>query len=109
VWGFAFIYLVDTENFGLTVLDVSVGLVLHAAMYGPQAAFIAELFPARTRYSGTSLGYQLAGVPGGALAPVIAIVLFDAFASGTAIALYVLAALGVTALGLAIAPREPTR
>jgi MFS family permease len=109
VWGFVFFPLLDSGSFAAVALAVGVGLAAHAAMYGPQAAFIAELFPARTRYSGTSLGYQLAGVPGGALAPVIAIVLFDAFASGTAIALYVLAALGVTALGLAIAPREPTR
>jgi hypothetical protein len=45
------------------------GLIFHALMYGPQAAFIAELFGTRVRYSGASMGYQVAGIFGGALAP----------------------------------------
>ena len=44
----------------------------HSAMYGPQASFFAELFPARVRYSGASLGYQLASIFAGGLAPVVA-------------------------------------
>ena len=47
----------------------------HAAMYGPQAAFIAELFSTRLRYSGASMGYQLAGVLGGAIAPLVSLAL----------------------------------
>jgi hypothetical protein len=62
------------------------GLVFHAAMYGPQAAFITELFGTEVRYSGASLGYQLAG----ALGPIIAVALLDRFGSPFAIALYVL-------------------
>ncbi len=72
-------------------------------MYGPQAAFIAELFSTRLRYSGASMGYQLAGVLGGALAPIIALALLDRFGTTLAISLYVLAALGITAAGV-IAP-----
>jgi hypothetical protein len=61
---------------------VVIALLTHAAMYGPQAAFIAELFSTELRYSGASMGYQLAGVVGGGIAPIVAIALVDAF--GTA-------------------------
>ena len=54
VWAFAFIYLIDTESFALTVLAVVGGLVFHGAMYGPQAAFLSELFGTKVRYSGVS-------------------------------------------------------
>ena len=49
----------------MIVLATVVALVTHAAMYGPQAAFIAELFSTKLRYSGASMGYQIAGVLGG--------------------------------------------
>ncbi|MEV6860309.1 MFS transporter [Streptosporangium subroseum] len=81
-----------------------VALACHAAMYGPQAAFIAELFSTRLRYSGASMGYQIAGVFGGALAPIIALSLFDRFGSTLAISVYVVIALALTAVGLALAP-----
>jgi hypothetical protein len=51
------------------LLPLSLG---HAAMYGPQAAFFSELFPAKVRYSGASLGYQLASVFAGGLSPLLA-------------------------------------
>ena len=54
------------------VLALVVGLVLHGAMYGPQAAMIAELFPTRIRYSGASIAYQLTSIVAGSLAPIIA-------------------------------------
>ncbi|MER6949388.1 MFS transporter [Nonomuraea sp. NPDC000554] len=104
VWVFAFFPLLDTESVPLIVLAAVVALVTHAAMYGPQAAFIAELFSTRLRYSGASMGYQVAGIVGGALAPIIALKLFDAYGSTLAVSLYVLVALAVTAVGLAIAP-----
>jgi hypothetical protein len=56
------------------VLGVTVG---HAAMYGPQASFFSELFGARIRYSGASLGYQLASVLAGGLSPLIAAALLQ--------------------------------
>ncbi len=71
-----FFLLVNTQTPGLItlalVLAVAVG---HAAMYGPQAAFFSELFGTRVRYSGVSLGYQLASPFAGGLAPIIAAVL----------------------------------
>ncbi|MFN8707927.1 MAG: MFS transporter, partial [Planctomyces sp.] len=51
---------------------ILVGTTAHAAMYGPQAAFFSELFGTRTRYTGASLGYQLASPLAGGLAPFIA-------------------------------------
>ena len=58
------------------VLALVVGLVLHGAMYGPQAAFITELFPTRIRYSGVSIAYQLTSIVAGSLAPIIALWLY---------------------------------
>ncbi|MFI6175318.1 MFS transporter [Nonomuraea sp. NPDC051191] len=104
VWVFAFFPLLDTKSFPLIVLAAVVALVAHAAMYGPQAAFIAELFSTRLRYSGASMGYQVAGIVGGALAPLIALKLFDLYGTTLAVSLYVVVALAVTAVGLAIAP-----
>jgi MFS family permease len=61
VWVFVFFPLLDTRSAFLIVVAAVGGLLFHAAMYGPQAAFISELFPTRVRYSGASVGYQLAG------------------------------------------------
>jgi hypothetical protein len=71
-------------------------------LYGPEAALIAESFTPRLRYSGTSLGYQLASVIAGGPAPFIATALFAAFASSFPIALYILACaiVGIVATSL---------
>lgn len=73
LFAFPFFWLIDTKNavwIGLSVvLAVAVG---HAAMYGPQAAFLSELFGTRVRYSGISIGYQLASVFAGGLSTMIA-------------------------------------
>ena len=68
IWSFLFFTLLDTGNFALIVLAAVIALVMHAAMYGPQASFIAEMFRRSVRYSGASMGYQLAGFVGGACA-----------------------------------------
>lgn len=107
LWVWAFFPLLDTGSTLMIGAAVIVALIAHAAMYGPQAAFIAERFDTRVRYSGTSLGYQLAGVPGGALAPVIAIALYN-WSGSTAIAVYTTAALAVALIGLAIGRRAAT-
>jgi metabolite-proton symporter len=56
---------------------IAVGMIGHAAMYGPQAAFLSELFGTRVRYTGASLGYQLAAPLSGGLAPLIASLLLE--------------------------------
>jgi metabolite-proton symporter len=103
-WAFAFFPLLDTENRAVIVLATVVALATHAAMYGPQAAFIAELFSTRLRYSGASMGYQIAGIFGGALAPIISIKLVDVTGSAFAVSVYVLAALAITLVALLFAP-----
>ncbi|GII23982.1 MFS transporter [Planosporangium mesophilum] len=104
VWVFAFFALLDTKSFPAIVLAAVVALACHAAMYGPQAAFVAELFSTRLRYSGASLGYQIAGVLGGALAPIISVALVGRYHSALAVCLYVVAALLITLVALLAAP-----
>lgn len=103
VWAFVFFGLMDTANPSLIVLAVVAGLVFHAAMYGPQGAFVTEQFSTRVRYSGSSLAYTFAGVVGGGFAPLIIVSLYQAYGSTLAVSLYVLAALGVTGIALAVA------
>ena len=74
---FPFFWLVDTKSTALVWVAIMLGLIGHAAMYGPQAAFFSELFGTRTRYTGASLGYQLAAPFSGGLAPLIATALLD--------------------------------
>lgn len=79
IWAFVVFPLVDTGNFGLIVLAITVGLLFLGMMYGPQAAFFTELFSTEVRYSGASLGYQAGAILGGAFAPVIAVGLWTKF------------------------------
>jgi metabolite-proton symporter len=69
---FPFFWLVETKSTALVWSAIVIGMIGHAAMYGPQAAFFSELFGTRTRYTGASLGYQLAAPFSGGLAPLIA-------------------------------------
>ena len=71
-------------------------------MYGPQAAFIAEQFHSRVRYTGSSLAYTFAGIIGGAIAPLVFTWLLTHDGSGTTIAYYVAIAAIVTLIGLAL-------
>ncbi len=72
VWAFPFFWIMGTRDPWLAALGVSVGLAVgHAAMYGPQASFLSEMFSARVRYSGASLGYQFASIFAGALTPMV--------------------------------------
>jgi len=67
-----FFWLLETRSTGWVWLAIAVGMIGHAAMYGPQAAFFSELFSTRTRYTGASLGYQLAAPFAGGIAPLVA-------------------------------------
>jgi hypothetical protein len=82
---------------------VVVGLIIHAIMYGPQAAFVTEQFPGRVRYAGSSLAYTLAGILGGGFAPLIIASLFKSWGSTLAVSLYVTGALCVTLIALFVA------
>jgi MFS family permease len=73
VLAYPYFLLIQTGSIILVILASILGLsIAHATMYGPMSAFFAELFGTRVRYSGVSLGYQLASIIGGGLGPIIA-------------------------------------
>ena len=78
-WGFALFPLIDTGHPLFICLAITMGLLFLGMQYGPQAAYFTELFSTEVRYSGASLGYQLGAIIGGALAPTIAVLLWDSF------------------------------
>ncbi|MEU8619589.1 MFS transporter [Streptomyces sp. NPDC048623] len=100
LWMFPFFALIDQKSFGGLLLAVTVGLILHGAMYAPQAAFFSEMFATRMRYSGASIGAQFSSVAAGAPAPLIAVALLDGYDSSTPIALYVIAAALLTVVAV---------
>ena len=109
VYGFAYFGLLNTGVTGLIFLAVAVSLIPHDIMYGPQAALIAECFTGRLRYSGSSLGYQLASVIAGGPAPLIAAALYAEYRSGMAIALYILACAVISLIATAMLPDYTNR
>jgi MFS transporter, MHS family, shikimate and dehydroshikimate transport protein len=104
VFAYPLFWLIDTGSTAALWSGIAIAFVLsHAAMYAPQAAFLAELFGARVRYSGASLGAQLASVFAGALAPLIATGLLRAGYGGGAVALYVIGLAVVTIVSVVLA------
>ncbi len=101
---FPFFWLVDLKSTPLVWLAIIIGMIGHAAMYGPQSAFFSELFGTRTRYTGVSLGYQLAAPFSGGLAPLIASALLS-WSGGKPwpIALYLIAMSVVTIISVLLA------
>jgi metabolite-proton symporter len=91
VFGFIYFGMVNTGVYWIIFLAIVLSLIPHDMMYGPQAALIAESFTGRLRYSGASLGYQLASVIAGGPAPLIAAWLFGRYQSSHAIAIYIAA------------------
>jgi MFS transporter, MHS family, shikimate and dehydroshikimate transport protein len=103
---FAFFALVDTKEtvfiYAAMILGINIG---HDMMYGPQAAYFSELFGTRVRYSGASIGYQLASVFGGGFAPLIAASLLAANNdSPTLVALYMVGISLITLVATLVAP-----
>jgi len=90
IFAFPYIGLLNTKTAALVVLAIIVSVIIHDMMYGPQAAFIAETFPTRLRYSGASLGYQAASIIAGGPAPLLAAWLLHTFGTGYAISVYLL-------------------
>ncbi len=90
LFAFPFFWMLDSGSALLVYAGVLIGIIGHAAMYGPQAAFFSELFGARVRYSGASIGYQLASVLAGGLSPFIAVALLAWAGSFWPVALYMI-------------------
>ena len=109
VFGFVYFAMLDTMVPGWIFLAIFLSLVPHDMMYGPQAALIAECFTGRLRYSGASLGYQLASVIAGGPAPLIATALFASFKSGYAIAVYILICAIISLISAALLPDYTNR
>jgi metabolite-proton symporter len=89
VFPFVYFGMLDTRVTALIALAIVLGLPLHDLQYGPQAAYIAEAFPGSLRYSGASLGYQLASITAGGPAPIVALYLFETYKTSMAVATYV--------------------
>ena len=104
VFGFIYFAMVGTTSPVLVFIAIVLSLVPHDLQYGPQAALIAEAFTPRLRYSGASLGYQLASVIAGGPAPIIATALFATFHSGYAVAWYIAACAVVSLIATALMP-----
>src|SRR5207249_12194528 len=90
IWGFVYFGLLDTKIAALMFIAILLSLIPHDMQYGPQAALIAESFTGRLRYSGASLGYQLASVIAGGPAPLIATYLFAQTKNPYVISAYIL-------------------
>ncbi|HEY0626583.1 MAG TPA: MFS transporter [Allosphingosinicella sp.] len=103
VWSFVMFGLLGSGDNSAIILAIVIGLVLHSAMYGPQAAFITELFPTRIRYSGVSIAYQLTSIVAGSLAPIIALSLYKAYDSALPVALYVGIACAISGISALLA------
>jgi MFS family permease len=88
IFPFVYFQMLDSGSLTLVALAILISLPLENLQYGPQAAFIAEAFPGSLRYSGASLGYQLASITAGGPAPIIATVLLGTYGTSTAIAVY---------------------
>ncbi|MEU4693665.1 MFS transporter [Actinoplanes sp. NPDC023714] len=110
IWSFFFFDLIGSRSESLIILAVVVGLFLHALMYAPQAAFFSELFGTSVRYTGASVGYQLASILAGALAPIIALRLLGDVAdpNTTAVAVYMTVASVLTIVAV-LAAKETAR
>lgn len=104
VFGFAYFAMVDTAIPWVVFIAIVLSLIPHDIQYGPQAALIAEAFTPRLRYSGASLGYQLASIIAGGPAPLIATALFAAYQTGYAIAVYIAACAVVSIIATALMP-----
>jgi MFS family permease len=101
LWMFALFGLMNTTVVGLIILGLVVDGIFQDLQYGPQAAVIAENFPASRRYTGSGLGYHLAAITAGGPAPIVASYLFETFQTSVAIAAF---GLSTTLISLATLP-----
>jgi MFS family permease len=104
VFGFVYFAMVDTATPALVFIAIVLSLIPHDMQYGPQAALIAESFTPNLRYSGASLGYQLASIIAGGPAPIIATALFAAYHTGYAISVYIAILAVISFIATALMP-----
>jgi MFS family permease len=107
-WGFVYFRMLDNLTPFMICLAMALGFLTHSMMYGPQAAFIAEQFPTRVRYAGSSLAYTLVGIVGGGLAPMVFAAMLRASGSTFAISVYLAVAFLLSGVAL-LAAKETSR
>jgi len=102
IFGFVYFGMLNTGSLPVIFIAIFISLIPHDMMYGPQAALIAESFTGRLRYSGSSLGYQLASIIAGGPAPLIATWLYGEFKNPYVIALYIAGCAVVTLIAVSM-------
>jgi metabolite-proton symporter len=103
IFSFLFFPMLASGSDALIILAIVLGLLFHASMYAPQAAFITELFPTRIRYSGVSIAYQLTAIFAGSLAPIIALWLYKDLHSSVPVSVYVAIACAISGVSALLA------
>lgn len=106
IWSALFFVLIGGGSYSMTIIGITVGLLFHSFMYGPQAAFVTEQFDIHLRSTGASLAYTIAGVFGGALAPLVFTWLLSKYDSWIPLVCYLGVATVITVAGL-ILGRDP--
>ena len=107
--GFPYFAMMDTAIPAAVFIAIALSLIATSIQYGPEAALIAESFTPRLRYSGSSLGYQLASIIAGGPAPIIATALFAKYHSGYAIAIFIAACAAVSLVAASFMPDHTGR
>jgi metabolite-proton symporter len=100
IWIWIFFALLDTREPLMVGVAIVVALIFHSALYGPQAAYFSEQFPAAIRYTGMSISAQVTTIIGGAIAPLIATALLSAYGTSTPVSLYVVLIAACTMAGV---------
>jgi MFS family permease len=101
-WAITTFSIFDSGQTAATLTAIMAGLIAHALMYGPQAAFFSEMFPTRMRYTGISIAAQVTSIVAGALAPIIAGALLAWYGGSVPITAYVLLAIAISGVALAV-------
>lgn len=109
LWAFPMFELVNSANTIAIWVAMAVGILGITATYAVVAALVAEMFAVRTRYTGISLAYQLAGVVGGGLIPLLATYLLDSFGGSSVPAVVMLVVMALLSTGAAVLTRPPQR
>jgi hypothetical protein len=102
LWAFALFPMTARSGIAPTLIAAGIGGFWHGTIVGGMSAMFVELFPTSTRYTGFSIGYQLATVAAGAVAPIIGVALLTAYGSTLPVSLYAAAMTGpaIACIGL---------
>ena len=99
--------LLSSNNIGLIFVAFAVGLMIHSTLFGPLAAFVSEQFGTTSRYTGASLGYQLATLLGAGFTPGIVAQIFKDSGQNTSSVVWYLAIMSVVSIIFILLTREP--